>query len=86
MADPHAPGHEPTADPHSHDHDDHGHGHGTPAAFPTIPEDSGADTILNAVAWLGLVVLLVFSGIMFTYAGRAAETGEHHQSAAQEAR
>jgi hypothetical protein len=65
MADPHLPA-EPEAGAHG---DDHGHGHGHGAGEPTfdiIAENSGADQILNAAAWLGFVGLLVFSLIVCT--------------------
>ncbi|HEY9793519.1 MAG TPA: hypothetical protein V6D22_24175 [Candidatus Obscuribacterales bacterium] len=84
MADPshHAVSHEP-----DETHDDHGHGHGAHGSpsFETIPEDSGADGVLNLAAWLAFVVLLAFSTIMFTYAGHAAEANPA-QPAPQEAR
>ena len=48
---------------HTDAHDSHGHGHGAPE-FDIIPESSGADVILNGVAWLALIVLMVFGLIM----------------------
>jgi hypothetical protein len=81
MVDHHAVSHEP-----GDVHDDHGHGggHGSPA-FETIPENSGADSVLNLSAWLAFVVLLAFGMIMVTYAGHAAEANPAHE-AQQEAR
>jgi hypothetical protein len=56
-------------DDHGHGHgghDDHGHGHGGELAWEIIPETSGADGLLMALAFFCLFGLFVFAGIMLS--------------------
>jgi hypothetical protein len=61
-------------------HDAHGH---APADrnFEIIPENSGADGILNFAAWLACIVLFIFSMIMVLVHPHEAEAGNQAPAA-----
>ena len=64
-----------SAQPPAHD-PGHDHGHGAEAKFDIIPENSLADRLLVLAAGFGLIILLLFGGVMLTAPGHEAQAGE----------